>query len=71
MARGKTDRCAPLREQIEQVQAEIGNCEAALTDPKVPASVKANCRRILPRLRRLLASLRRNLKTCEALPPRA
>lgn len=64
----KIDRCRPLREQLEQNEAEIRDVEDALTDPDILESIKRRLRVLLGKLRALHARLVAALRACEALP---
>lgn len=64
----ETDRCQPIRAQIETTKAEIANIEESLSDHDILESIKRRLRALLPGLKALLKRLREALKECEKLP---
>jgi hypothetical protein len=65
-----TDRCGPLREAVERLDAQIRSIEEDLDEPELPADLRRRLEAMLKRLRAQLTRLQEELDRCEALPVR-
>ena len=61
-------RCQPLREQLMALDEEIGQVRDSLTDPDIPAGIKARLRILLRQLLATRTRVRRALEVCERVP---
>ena len=65
-----TDKCRPLREQIERVREEIAQIREDLGEPDIPPALRARLKALLKKNLELLARLSAALRICEKLPDR-
>jgi hypothetical protein len=65
--RRRSDRCEPLRMQLDNIDGEISDTLEALADPIGSAAQKAGLRRLLARQRAMKTQVERILKQCEAM----
>jgi hypothetical protein len=63
----KSDRCQPLRDQLEEVDREIAEMREALAEPDIPEDLKEGLRRRLTQLTALRTRLLRALEACEEI----
>lgn len=66
--KARSDRCGPLREQIQRVDKEIDEIRNDLSDSDIPKDTAKKLRALLRQLEQLRARLMRELDKCEALP---
>jgi hypothetical protein len=66
--RKKVDRCRPLREHVRELQQEIRNVRAQLSDRDIPPDTRRKLQQLLNRLVAQLPRALTLLRQCEAIP---
>jgi hypothetical protein len=63
-----TDRCGPLRQQVDRILTEINDLQIDLGDFDIPPDLRERLKQLLRQRQALLANVQRALAECEALP---
>ena len=65
---GTADRCRPLRQNVERLEAMIDKVRDDLAEPDIPRDLRRRLEQLLTRLIAQLRQARVLLRQCEAIP---
>jgi hypothetical protein len=65
---GIADRCRPLRQNVERLEAMIDKVRDDLSEPDIPRDLRRRLEQLLARLIAQLRQARALLRQCEAIP---
>jgi hypothetical protein len=64
----KSERCQPLRDQLEDLDRRISDVQESLGEPDIPKDLRARLERMLRQLITTRERVRRALEACEKIP---